>query len=560
VLAGRAASGERARYTVGTILSTLGISHEFVSAADVDGAGPLSRGVYLVVGTADGGLMDRICRETAVVVLPDPDLESTAPDSVLPEPRTQNPEPALAPKQFRMLSQPTQGGHLVGIAADLVGLAFKLLARDEEYGVSARDDHDRFLWSGSPLSATDLGPRPLVSEYAHLLLACLLEGCLQTRQPVIRKEFWPHGKPMAGCLTHDVDVVKRGKLGRGVAVRDVRGALSSLVRGRLGRAATQISTIAGTAASDKDPYWSFDRITTMEEARGYRSTYYFMAGNRHPEDAVYSLVEPSIAELMAKLEGSGCEIGLHGSYLSSVDVEMLRSLKAELEGKLGHAVVGHRNHFLRFRAPDSWRAQESVGFAYDATLGFSDREGFRGGHAFPFFPYDLVADRPMGLLEIPLAIMDMSLSKYRKLRGADAEDAMETVLRQTRSVNGLATLLWHNTSFFDPEFPGGGSLYESALDWLAENQCYVAPANEIAGWWKAREAVRLSPLMDGRVGWRMEAPEEIDGLVLRIGLPDAESSLRVGGQVPLALSRDGTDHLLEYGPLPAGFAMDIEYS
>ncbi|HEX2924078.1 MAG TPA: polysaccharide deacetylase family protein, partial [Chloroflexota bacterium] len=429
----------------------------------------------------------------------------------------------------------------------------------EEYAVPTRDTHDRFQWEYSSLSKSYRGPRPLVSEYSHLLLDCFLECSKHTKQPMIRKEFWPNGKPMAGCLTHDVDVVKRGKLGHGVAVRDVKGALSSLMTGRLGRAAGQISTIATTATSSKDPYWTFDRIAAMEGAHDFRSTYYFMADNRHPEDAVYTLADPSISDLMAKLEGSGCEIGLHGSYASYTDAEMLSSLKTELEQKLGHAVIGHRNHFLRFRVPDSWKAQEAAGFTYDATLGFADHEGFRGGHAFPFVAYDLAADRPMRLVEVPLAVMEVSLSKYRKLRGEDAAGAIQTVLRQATAVGGLATLLWHNDSFFDPESPGVGALYERSLDWLAEENAHVAPVQEIVAWWKSREAVRLIPLEDGRNGWRMEAPEEIDGLVLRIGLPDAGSSLRVHGQVPLALRRDGPDHLLEYGPLPAGFSMDIEY-
>ncbi len=571
MLSNRSASGEKARYTVGTLLSTLGISHEFAREWEIDGSEPLARGVYLVIGEARGALMDHLCREAAVVALPEPDFDLPLPlgerghargnvhGGEGSAPNTQHSAPEWDPGKFRLISQPTRNGHLVGVAADLVGLAFKLLARQEEYTVASRDGHDRFLWNSSPLGATGLGPRPLVSEYAHLLLACLLECCKNTGRPVIRKEFWPQGRPMAGCLSHDVDVVKRGKLGHGVAVRDVKGALASLVMGRLGQAAHQVSTIASTATAGQDPYWSFDRIAAMEGAYGFRSTYFFMAGSRHPEDGVYSLAEPSISGLMAKLEESGCEIGLHGSYASSADVDMLRNLKAALEQKLGHAVVGHRNHFLRFRVPDSWRTQEAVGFGYDATLGFADHEGFRGGHAFPFVPYDLLADRPMGLLEIPLAVMDVSVAKYRKLRGDDAAEAIQKVIKQTRAVGGLATLLWHNDNFFEPESPGVAALYQFSLDRLAGEESYVAPAQEIVAWWKARNAVQLIPLEDGRDGWRMEAPREVDGLVLRISLPHAESSLRVQGHVPLALRRDGTDHLLEYGPLPAGFSMDIEY-
>ena len=377
---------------------------------------------------------------------------------------------------------------------------------------------------------------------------------------MIRKEAWPLGRPMAGCLTHDVDVVRRGKLPRGIAVRDVRAVLSSAARGRWGTAATRAAAIARTATDDRDPYWTFDQISALETKHNYRSTYYLMAGRRHPEDGSYDLDKPPMPPLFRGLAESGCEIGLHGSYGSYTDPDLLRTLKADLEQRVGRPVAGHRNHLLRFRVPDSWRTQEAAGFSYDATLGYHDREGFRGGHAFPFHPYDLEAERTLDLLEIPLAIMDVGLLKYRHLRGERRLEAVLSVLEQTLSVHGLATLLWHNHTFYDPEYPGSGWLYEKALEWLARSGAHVATAQEIDGWWRARSAVRLSPLGGWRKGWKMESPVEIAGLVLRVSLPDPQAQLRMQGYAPLTVRREGPDLLLEFGPLPAGFAMDIEYA
>lgn len=437
MLGNNTARGGQARYILETLLATAGIPHEFIDQQDVE-TGTSVRCAHLVVGQVDAPVMDRLARETAVVVLPEPNPElSTQPL-------------ALDPGQFRILREPTPGGYLVGIAADLVGPAFALLARAEEYAVAARDDHDRFQWAHTPLRPPELAARPLVSEYSHLLLSCLSEACAGARLPTIRKEFWPRGKAVAGCLSHDVDVVRRGKLPRGIAVRDVKGALSAVARGQLRLAGQQVATLARTASAAQDPYWSFDRISGLEKEHGYRSTYYFMAGHHHPEDGSYDLENPPVAQLLRSLGESGCEIGLHGSYASYTDPDLLRALRIRLEGQLGQGVTGHRNHFLRFRVPDSWRAQEAAGFSYDATLGFADREGFRGGHAVPFHPYDLAAERGMELLEIPLAVMDVSLLKYRRLRGEKAEEAALAVLEEARAVNGLATLLWHNDTFYDP--------------------------------------------------------------------------------------------------------------
>ena len=480
-----------------------------------------------------------------------------------------------------------------------LGALADALTRQEEYDTRTRDEHGRFLWAHTSQQSRETDARPIVSEFACRVGNTLRQACLEAGVPMARKEAWPWGKPMAACLTHDVDVVRRGKLARGVAVRDVADAARELSHGRLGQVASKASAILHTAASSRDPYWTFDAISALEREHGYRSTYFFMAGRKHPEDARYDLHEPRMDGLLRSLSESGYEIALHGSYASSDDPGMLKTLKGLLETSLGRPVSGHRNHLLRFQAPDSWLAQEAAGFAYDSTLGFSDREGFRGGHAFPFHPFDVRDNRPLQLLEIPLAVMDATIWKYRRLRGEKAREAVSTVLEQTLGVGGLATLLWHNDTFYDPEYPGVGRLYQEALEWLSAHDAHVAPCREIERWWRAREAATLSPLPEGRRGWRLETPEEIDGLVLRVTLPDATCTPRpktesiatlLGAPVALpvdmpkgmstrrATSRrpgpctprakggsvatvrpDGRDHLVEFGPLPAGAIADVEF-
>jgi len=461
------------------------------------------------------------------------------------------------PEEVNVVSQPTDRGYLVGIAADIVGATFRLLSRQEEYVVTDRDEYGRFLWAHS---ASKVSAEPLVNRYAKIVLEGLQTACTHAGLATARKEYWPFGKPMAGCLSHDVDVVRRGKLPRGVAVRDVVGTLSNLGRGRLGRACRQMATIARIAIGKQDPYWTFERISAMEDSHGYRSTYFFMSERLHPEDAVYDLRSPKMAQLIGGLTARGCEIALHGSCATHTDSAMLLRQKKLLEGILGKTVTGHRNHYLKFQVSQSWKAQEAAGFSYDSTLGFADHEGFRGGCAFPFFPYDLVDDRRLNILEIPLSIMDVSISKYQRLRGEASEQALRSCLEKTLDVNGLATLLWHNDTFFEPERPGFAQLYETALAWLSEKDTFVATCAEIDRWWKARAAVRLYPLGEGRKGWRLESPIEIDGLVLRVSIPDPRSLLRLRGQVSLSIKRDGVDHLMEFGRLPAGSSVDVEYS
>ena len=362
----------RTRYALDTLLSTLGVPYHFAGGAGSPAGAPDRAGLQLPMNEENWGAS------------------------------------GITPKRDRVLALSSEDVDLARVAA--------FLAREEEYGSSQRDEHDRFQWSHSLVSSEGTA-RPWVSEKGQNLLAALKEACVRSDLPMVRKEFWPGGRAIAACLTHDVDVVRRGRLPRGVAVRDVAGALRSAASGRWRSATHQISSIARTASSGVDPYWTFDRISGLERSHGYRSTYFFMSSRLHPADALYDVGSASISRLTHQLAESGCEIGLHGSYASPANADSVREQKEQLEKRIGTLVSGHRNHLLRFRAPQSWRAQESAGFSYDATLGFADHEGFRGGHAFPFHPYDLLAEQEMELLEIPLAVMDVSILEVPAAEG-----------------------------------------------------------------------------------------------------------------------------------------------
>src|SRR5207248_7757008 len=80
----------------------------------------------------------------------------------------------------------------------------------------------------------------------------------------------------------------------------------------------------------------------------------------------------------------------------------------------GASVHGLRFHNLRggYGALPAVAAAE---FEYDSSLGFAEEPGFSAGIARPFRPYDREQDRPLDLIEIPLALMDTSLLSRRYL-------------------------------------------------------------------------------------------------------------------------------------------------
>ena len=190
----------------------------------------------------------------------------------------------------------------------------------------------------------------------------------------------------------------------------------------------ELRGLAGAAvhkATGTDPYWSFDRILEDERRCGASSTFFLLADHAHEFDGAavesYERLRPRLVETLQDAEA---EVGLHGSYSAADDAGRIAREKERLE-KLSGPVQGQRYHYLRVDPHRNLGALEAAGFAYDSSLGFGDAVGFRAGIAHPFRPWDFERDAPRGLVEVPLAAMDVTLvrgaiPRPRRRRGGEA--------------------------------------------------------------------------------------------------------------------------------------------
>jgi peptidoglycan/xylan/chitin deacetylase (PgdA/CDA1 family) len=229
----------------------------------------------------------------------------------------------------------------------------------------------------------------------------------------------------------------------------------------------------------------------MEREAGIHSSFFFFAQSGGSRGGRYDSL--ALKEILRELARNGWETGLHGSFDSMLDQSRLAEERMRLGHALGSDVDGVRQHYLRVRVPDSFRHMEKVGFKYDASIGFSDRLGFRSSMCLPYRPYDLVDRKALDILEIPLVVMDGALP--------DSDDARRKAMMElagtVRKERGLLSILWHQRSFSEDDFPGIGSLYEWFLNRIADEDACVAPHGEIFRWWQAREGLALQGLEQG---------------------------------------------------------------
>jgi hypothetical protein len=218
------------------------------------------------------------------------------------------------------------------------------------------------------------------------------------------------------------------------------------------------------------------------------------ASRVHEYDPTYGWNDPvtfegrrtTVAGMMERLPARGFEVGLHGSYLSHGDEDELIRQRQSVAGAARAEVAGGRQHFLRFEVRRTWPAQVMAGLTYDSTLGYNEAVGFRAGIAAPFRPWNPETRAAHEILELPMTLMDGTLFRTLRLDAEAAGVRTRKHLERVATVGGLSVLLWHPNAADESHFPGWWRCYEETLAWLATQGAWVAPAAEIAEWWRGR--------------------------------------------------------------------------
>jgi len=267
------------------------------------------------------------------------------------------------------------------------------------------------------------------------------------------------------CLSHDVDRTRK----------TFQYITQDLKKMRLRK--------FGNMLNGSRPYWQFDRILEIEESYGVRSTFFFLhetmpfeffnPSNWKLSLGRYSLYEPDIKSVIRELDTGGWEIGLHGSYNSFRDIELLKQEKAVLEDVLGKEVIGIRQHYLNLDIPHTWQLQSEAGFSYDASFGVKNDIGYRDNRCQPFI------DQDSGIYVIPLALMECYLFAKAQNKLEKAWDIVKNFMDAAERSNAVFTILWHQRKFNEEEFPGYAEIYKRIIEEAKSRQARFLTCEEL---------------------------------------------------------------------------------
>jgi len=315
---------------------------------------------------------------------------------------------------------------------DLLASTVLVLSRYEETGATERDEHGRFRSTSSIAVRDGYLDRPIVDEWG-----LALEQVIAALEPGFRAE-----RRLRVKISHDVDLI-------GIPFGLREPAVQMIARRKVGVGLRDL--FSGFTRIMPGSLRQVIEICEQVQARGLASALYWKASARTAHDSGYDAADPRVARVMDWAATHGVEMGAHPGYNTFANPAELKAEVERCRRAIGEREIGGRQHYLRW-SPETWLHWEQCGLAYDSTLGYADRVGFRAGTCRPYRPWLWNENRRADLLEIPLIVMDQTVVSpvYMGVSPDESVALVRDLLRKCANVGGVFTLLWHNNCLGRP--------------------------------------------------------------------------------------------------------------
>lgn len=312
---------------------------------------------------------------------------------------------------------------------DPFAATFFQLARLEEYAPMECDAHGRPRAEGFHAVRRGYVHRPVVDEWALHLAACWRAKDPRLPQPE---------RSYRSVRTVDLD---NGFKYLGRPLWRTAGSMTrDLLRHNRPEVQRRLRVLAGQEPDPFDVYADLERRWALMG----RTVFFVLAAERGARDhAVPTRYRPYMQRLR-RLAG-WAEVGVHPSYRSSERPALIGRERAALEKALERPVLLSRQHFLRFRLPDTYRTLAGMGITEEHSMGFHEITGFRAGTCTPYPWYDAAADRPTNLWVHPFAVMDNTLRVKLGLSPHQAVAHCTALADRVRAVKGTFSAIWHES-------------------------------------------------------------------------------------------------------------------
>jgi peptidoglycan/xylan/chitin deacetylase (PgdA/CDA1 family) len=273
------------------------------------------------------------------------------------------------------------------------------------------------------------------------------------------------------AVTHDVDRVRK-------TFHYLTKAIRAIPKGDFRMILYQVKSLF----IKKNTYWNFDDLMEIENSFNIKSTFFFLnetiklnpfsLESWYLSQGRYSTDEKEVAAIIKKLDADNFEIGVHGSYNSYNNIELLHKEKEKLEKTLNKKIIGIRQHYLNLDE-NTWAIQKKLGFKYDTSWGYRDIIGYKGDKYQPFKPFnDEFTVFPMTIMDTPFVFAP---NKW---------ELLDQIIDLSEKNNAVIVLNWHLDSINENEFPNFRADFIKIIEILKERNATFYKLSDLLSLYK----------------------------------------------------------------------------
>jgi hypothetical protein len=333
---------------------------------------------------------------------------------------------------------------------DVFSAIFYLVSRYEEYQPYVPDQHGRFTAHLSISTKLGILQKPMVNIWTLMIKDLILKRYPEFKFPERYYRFVP---------TYDIDSAfaysQKG------LVRGIGGYLLALKNLDWYDIWQRTQVIFGRS---KDPFDNYDLQIEYQKKYQFKPVYFFLFGHYGQYDKNINTRNRTYRFLIKRMLDYA-KIGIHPSYKTSEQPELLHQEITSLEKVVNKDITRSRQHFLRLMLPHTYRNLIENDITDDYSMGYAALPGFRAGICDSYNFYDLDMEVETKLRIHPFMVMDGTLRDYMELTPTDAKVIISSLIEEVRKVNGTFVSLWHNESLSNEKrWKGWREVYETLIE------------------------------------------------------------------------------------------------
>ena len=193
-----------------------------------------------------------------------------------------------------------------------------------------------------------------------------------------------------------------------------------------------------------DPYDVLEKVKSLCPAE--KTKVFFLVGGKHIKDSRFDIAMPEYKKLVQDWQKAGFEIGLHPSYETFKNHDLLRQQKDVLTAVAGPIQIS-RQHYLRYALPTTFRDLIELGIKKEYSICPKSSVGLVTGISLPYLWYDLERNEPTTLEIVPAVAMDRALLTNLKLSPNQAIAVLKETILKLKECRGRFVLILHNETF-----------------------------------------------------------------------------------------------------------------